>query len=104
MNWELKYYPEYWGGKKLAYPHVPLEHPKLAKSVVVGNLIFLSGCTGLDTITGKPTSSRLADQMKIALDRARIAMENAGSSMNNISKTLFLATSLDIYPEVRRLE
>jgi enamine deaminase RidA (YjgF/YER057c/UK114 family) len=40
----VKYYPEYWAGKKLAYPHVPPEHPKFSRSVVVGNLVFISGC------------------------------------------------------------
>ena len=53
MKVEVKYYPEYWEGKKLAYPHVPKEHPKFARSIVVGNLIFVSGCTGQDTLTRK---------------------------------------------------
>ena len=104
MNWEVKYYPEYWDGKKLAYPHVPAEHPKFAQSMVVGNIVFVSGCTGQDTITGKPTPKNFADQMKIALDKARIAMENAGSSMENIVKTFCMVRSLDDYPQLRKIE
>lgn len=104
MNWEVKYYPEYWDGKKLAYPHVPAEHPKFAQSMVVGNIVFASGCTGQDTITGKPTPKNFSDQMKIALDKARIAMENAGSSMENIVKTFCMVRSLDDYPQLRKIE
>ncbi len=33
---EVKYYPEYWAGMKLAYPHVTPQHPKFSRSVVVG--------------------------------------------------------------------
>ncbi len=51
MDWKVKYYPEYWDGKRLAYPHVPKESPKFARSVTAGNLVFVSGCTGQDTIT-----------------------------------------------------
>jgi len=51
MNWEVTYFPEYWDGKRLAFPHVPKESPKFARSMVVGNLVFVSGCTGQDTIT-----------------------------------------------------
>ena len=59
MNWDVKHYPTYWVGDttgefkrtELAYPHVPKEHPKFAQSMEVGNLIFVSGCTGQDMIS-----------------------------------------------------
>jgi len=89
MNWEVKYYPEYWVGKKLAYPHVAKESPKFARSMVVGNLIFVSGCTGQDTIEGKPTSDTFEDQMKMSLHKVKMAMEDK---------------SRDDYPKMRRTE
>ena len=40
-------------GKKLPYPHVPAEAPKFSRSVVAGNLIFVSGCEGLNDRDGR---------------------------------------------------
>jgi len=104
MNWDVKYYPEFWEGKKLAYPHVPKEHPKFARSIVVGNLIFVSGCTGQDTIEGKPTSEQFVDQMNMALYKVKLAMEEAGSSMDNIVKTLMLVKRQTDYKAMRTTE
>lgn len=104
MNWDVTYYPEFWDGKRLAYPHVPRESPKFARSMKVGNLIFVSGCTGQDTITGGPTAETFEAQMKMALDKVRMAMEEAGSSMGNIIKTVILIKNRDDYPKMRRTE
>jgi len=104
MDWEVKYYPEYWVGKKLAYPHVAPEAPKFARSVVVGNLVFVSGCTGQDTLTGKPTPENFEEQMVSALDKVKAAMEEVGSSLNNVVKTLMLLKNLQDYPRMRKTE
>jgi len=104
VDGETKYYPEYWGGKKLAYPHVAPEAPKFARSVVVGNLVFVSGATGQDTLTGKPTSKIFEEQMVSALDKVKVAMEEVGSSLNNVVKTLMLVKNLEDYPRMRKTE
>lgn len=104
MDWDVSYYPEYWVGKKLAYPDVPKEHAKFAQSIAVGNLIFVSGCVGQDTTTGDPAPELVEDQVRLAMDKARSAMETAGGSMENIVKTFFLVTSLDDYQRVRKTE
>ena len=104
MNWEVKYFPEYWYGKKLAYPHVPKESGKFAKSMVVGNLVFVSGCTGKDTTTDIPIAEKFEDQMIMALNKVRMAMEEAGSSMDNIVKTVMLVKHLGDYPKMRKTE
>ena len=104
MGNKVKYYPEYWVGKKLAYPHVAPEAPKFARSVVVGNLIFVSGCTGQDTIKGTPTPEGFEEQMISALDKVKAAMEETGSSLENVVKTLILLKNLDDYPRMRRTE
>jgi 2-iminobutanoate/2-iminopropanoate deaminase len=104
MNWEVKYYPEYWYGKELAYPHVPKESGKFARSMVIGNLVLVSGCTGKDTVTDRPIAERFEDQMIMALDKVRTAMEEAGSSMENIVKTVMLVKNLDDYPKMRKTE
>ncbi len=104
MGWETKYYPEYWVGKKLAYPHVAPEAPKFARSVVVGNLVFVSGGTGQDTLSGGPTPKNFEEQMVSALDKVKTAMNEAGSSLNNVVKTIMLVKNLEDYPRMRKTE
>jgi 2-iminobutanoate/2-iminopropanoate deaminase len=68
--------------------------------MTVGNLIYVSGCTGQDTITGKPTAEGFEDQMFMALTKVKMAMEEAGSSMENVIKTVMLVKSLPDYPRM----
>jgi 2-iminobutanoate/2-iminopropanoate deaminase len=100
---EVKYYPEYWAGKKLAYPYVPPQHPKFSRSVVAGNLIFISGCQGQND-ESLEIPSTFEEQMVNALNKIRKAMEEAGSSMNNIIKTLIFLKNLEDYPRMRKTE
>jgi 2-iminobutanoate/2-iminopropanoate deaminase len=104
MDSRVKYYPEYWGGNKLAYPHVAPEAGKFSRSVVVGNLIFLSGCQGMNPETLKTETDVFEEQMIIALDKVKLAMEEAGSSMNNVVRTLMLLKNLEDYPRMRKTE
>jgi 2-iminobutanoate/2-iminopropanoate deaminase len=104
MGETVKFYPAYWGGKKLAYPNVPPESPKFANSVVAGNLIFVSGCQGQNDETVRVETDVFEEQMWIALDKVRHCMEEAGSSMNNVIKTLMLLTKLENYPKMRKTE
>ncbi len=104
MSQGVKNYPEYWGGKKLAYPHVAAEAPKFSRSVVVGNLIFVSGCQGMNPETVKTETDVFEEQMAIALDKVKMAMEEAGSSMNNVVRTLMLLKNLEDYPRMRKTE
>lgn len=104
MGDQVKFYPEYWGGKKLSYPNFPAEAPKFARSVVAGNLIFISGCQGQNDQTVTLETDVFEEQMIIALDKVRNAMEEAGSSMNNVIKTLMLLKNLEDYPRMRKTE
>ena len=104
MDQRVIYYPEYWGGKKLSYPNVSAESPKFSRSVVAGNPIFISGCQGQNDDNVKLETDVFEEQMVIALDKVRHAMEEAGSSMNNVIKTLMLLKNLDDYPRMRKTE
>jgi 2-iminobutanoate/2-iminopropanoate deaminase len=104
MKEKVVYYPEYWAGKRLSYPNVPAESPKFARSVVVGNLVFISGCQGQNDQTLKVETNVFEEQMKIALDKVRYAMEEVGSSMNNVIKTIMLLKRLEDYPRMRKTE
>jgi 2-iminobutanoate/2-iminopropanoate deaminase len=104
MTEKVVYYPEYWAGKKLSYPNVPKESPKFARSVVAGNLVFVSGCQGQNDETLKVESNVFEEQMTVALDKVRHAMEETGSSMNNVIKTIILLKYLEDYPRMRKTE
>lgn len=104
MSEKVINYPEYWGGVKLAYPHVSPESAKFSRSVVVGNLIFISGCQGANDETMQVESDIFEEQMVNALDKIRRAMEEAGSSMNNLVKVIMLFKNREDYPRMRRTE
>lgn len=104
MSESVKYYPAYWGGKRLSYPNVPAEAPKFANSVVAGNLIFVSGCQGQNDETVTVDTDVLEQQMIVALDKVRGAMEQAGSCMDNVIKTLILLKDIADYPKMRKTE
>jgi len=101
---EVTFYPEYWGGKKLAGDHVAPEAPRFSRATVAGNLVFVSGCEALNPKTAKTETNVFEEQMVIALDKLRMGLEEAGSSMNNIIKTFMVLTDLKDYPQMRKLE
>ncbi|MEM2889423.1 MAG: RidA family protein, partial [Candidatus Bathyarchaeia archaeon] len=69
----------------------------------VGNLIFISGCQGQnDESLEIPLT--FEEQMVNALDKVKKAVEEAGSSMNNIIKTLIFLKNLEDYPRMRKTE
>ncbi len=94
MGWKVKKYPAYYGSVKQPY----------SRSVVVGNLILLSGMTGANPDTGKIESDNLAEQTVTALDKVRVAMEEVGSSMNNIVKIIRYIKDIKDYPHMQRAE
>ncbi|MFC1860936.1 Rid family hydrolase [Chloroflexota bacterium] len=95
-GWELKKYPLYSGGKKQVYPNIEPGMPFLSETVAVGNLLFLSGVTGENPETGTVTSNVMQEQLVVALDKVRTAMEKTGSTMSNIVKTLHFLTCMDL--------
>lgn len=94
-GWEMKRYPMYYGGVKQSYPYVVEGKPFLSESVSVGNLLFISAMDGRDPITNKIETDVFEEQSFIALDKARRAVDNAGSSMNNLIKSLHFLTGVD---------
>jgi enamine deaminase RidA (YjgF/YER057c/UK114 family) len=104
-DWPVKYYPEFWGGRELAYPHVPKEHAKFARSQSVGNLLVVSGCQALDHDTVKVETHDFDAQSRLVLDKVKVAMEQAGGSLANVVKTnVFIkdAAMLRRYRDVER--
>ncbi len=89
-----KTYPLIYAGKKQQW----------AKSVVVGDLVFLSGMSGRTLETGEVNSENLVGQMKIALDKIRAALTEVGTSMDNIVKTTIYLKNLEDYNLMRQTE
>ncbi len=91
MQWELKKYPMYIAGVKQAYPYIEQGMPFLSKSAIVGNLIYLSGLTSIDMKTGHLSSLHLEDQVVGCLENIKAALEESGSSIENLVKhTIFV--------------
>jgi 2-iminobutanoate/2-iminopropanoate deaminase len=104
-DWAVKYHPEFWGGRELAYPHVPKEHAKFARSQSVGNLLIVSGCQALDHDTVKVETSDFDAQSRIVLDKVKVAMQETGGTLANVVKTnVFIkdAAMLRRYRDVER--
>lgn len=77
---------------------------RFARSVVVGDIVFLSGSSGRTIETGEVPSDDVKDQVRVALDKIRGSLEEAGSNMNNICKvTIFLKNMAD-YEVVKQAE
>jgi 2-iminobutanoate/2-iminopropanoate deaminase len=89
-----KTYPLYYGGQK----------QRFARSVVVGDLVFLSGMSGRTMETGDVSSDDVREQMLVALDKVRAALEEAGSSMEHIVKTTIYLKDVKNYQVMRDTE
>jgi 2-iminobutanoate/2-iminopropanoate deaminase len=89
-----KTYPLTYAGKKQQF----------ARSVVVGDLVFLSGSSGRTIETGEVSSENVADQMIVAMDKIRAALIEAGTSMDNIVKTTIYLKRMEDYGLVRQTE
>lgn len=91
---EKKTYPLIYAGKK----------QRFARSVVAGDLVFLSGSSGRTMETGEVSSDNVKEQMIVALDKIRGALEEAGTSMDNIVKTVIYLKHLEDYQLMRDTE
>lgn len=91
---EKKTYPMIYGGVK----------QKFAQSVVVGDLIFLSGSSGRTPNDGEVDSNNVTNQVKVALTKIKDALEVAGSNMNNIVKVQILMKDVAHYSAIKEAE
>ena len=78
-----------------------LEIKKYPMSVVAGNLVF---CSGTDGVTGKIATNTIAEQTVAALDKVRDALKEAGTSLDNIVRTVILLKNMQDCPRVREAE
>jgi 2-iminobutanoate/2-iminopropanoate deaminase len=89
-----KFYPLFYGGKK----------QKFARSVVSGGFIFLSGSSGRTIETGEVSSNDVAEQTRVALDKIKLALEEAGSGLEHIVKMTIYLREMNDYQAMRDAE
>ena len=98
----MKKYPMFYGGKEQVFPNVKPGAPFFSKSARVGNLLFLSGSAGRTLETGDVPSDIFEDQMKVAHDKIRTAMEKTGSALSNVIETFHYMPTMDLEaPEIK---
>src|SRR3972149_3018803 len=91
--------------KKKTYPLVYAgTGERFARSVVVGDLVFVSGSSGRTLQTGEVASDDFKEQMIVALDKIRGALEEAGSSMEHIVKAVIYMKRMEDYQVMRDTE
>ncbi|MBF0713752.1 RidA family protein [Gemella sp. GH3] len=69
----------------------------------VGNLIFCSGQLGIDPQTGKIVEGGVLEEVKQIFKNIEAVLEEAGSSMNHIVKTLVLLSDINDFAEVNKI-
>ncbi len=77
---------------------------RFARSVVAGDFVFLSGSSGRTLETGEVSSDDVRDQTRVAMDKIRLALEEAGTSMENIVKVLIYFKDMKDYEWVKQAE
>ncbi len=76
----------------------------MISGVSAGKLLFLSGCDGSNPDNGEMETDIVEQQIIVALNKVRVALERAGSSMDKVVKTLMMLRNLEDYPKMRKTE
>lgn len=77
---------------------------RFARSVIAGDFVFLSGSSGRTLETGEVSSDDVKVQAEVALDKIRLALEEAGTSMENIVKVVIYFKDIKDYETVKQTE
>jgi 2-iminobutanoate/2-iminopropanoate deaminase len=91
-------------GKKTFELRYAGEKQKFARSVVAGDFVFLSGSSGRTLETGEVSSDDIRVQTRVALDKIKMALEEVGSSLENILKVVIYFKEIKDYEAVRETE
>jgi enamine deaminase RidA (YjgF/YER057c/UK114 family) len=75
-----------------------------ARSVVAGDLVFLSGTTGRILDTGELPDNTISGQMWVAMDKIRAALTEAGTSLENIVKMTFYIKNTEDAVMIQQIE
>ena len=104
MESTIKKYPCYVKGVEQKYPNVAPGTPIYANAVAVDNILYVSGMTAQRFEDGSCTTNTMQDQMWVALTKLKAALEEAGSSLENMFKTFIMLKDIKDYPVMRATE
>ena len=77
---------------------------RFARSVVAGDFVFLSGSSGRTIETGEVSSDDVRVQTRVALDKIKMALEEAGSPLENIVKVVIYFKHMKDYESAKETE
>ena len=82
-----------------------LENWKAPTSVVTraGDTLYVSGLPPFDPVTGQVADVPIERQTHIVLDQLTLAVETAGSSLENVFKCTVYCTSVEHFPVVNEI-
>ena len=100
----MKKYPCKIRGVEQKWPNVSPGTPIYANAVVVDNLIFVSGMTAQSFAEGNCLTNTAQDQTVVCYDKLKQVLEEAGSCLENLVRTLILFKDMKDYPVVRATE
>ena len=86
----IKKYPCYIKGVEQKVPNVQPGTPIYANCVRVGNLLFISGMTAQSFDSGVCEGTTAEEQTRTCYGKMKQVLENAGSSLDNLVRTLIL--------------
>ena len=101
----MKKYPTFIKGVEQKVPNVEPGTPIYAACVVVDNFVFVSGMTAQSFESGVCETVTAEEQTKVCYSKMKQVLENAGSSLDNLVRTLILFTDIERdYKTVRTTE
>lgn len=74
-----------------------------SQAVAAGDMVYTSGQLGIDPATGKMAEGGAVAEVRQALKNLTEIIEAAGSSMENIVKTLVFVTDLADFAEINKV-
>jgi enamine deaminase RidA (YjgF/YER057c/UK114 family) len=73
--------------KEIVQVHLAAANPNLSPATRFGNLVFVAGQTGRHPITGE-VGKDVREQTRYAIERIKLILETAGSSLDNVLTVL----------------
>lgn len=91
-------------GVEQKLPNVSPGTPIYANAVIVDNLIFVSGMTAQSFEDGMCLTATAEEQTRVCYSKLKQVLEECGSSLDNLVRTLILFKDMKDYPVVRATE
>ncbi|MFX1512487.1 MAG: RidA family protein [Promethearchaeota archaeon] len=89
--------------KEIIQPEpAPPSPAPFSPGIKIGNMVYTSGQVGIDPKTGK-IPIKVGEQTKICLERIKIILEEAGSSLDNVVKTTVFLSDIRYFSDMNEV-